>query len=58
MEEPQVQPEIMEGIPEQVDPEAPEVYVPPGGGVVYAPGVQSSGRLDLQLLRERTGTAR
>jgi DNA-binding SARP family transcriptional activator len=52
--EPNVQPEVFEEVPEQVDPESPEVFVPPGGGVVYAPGVQSSGRLDLQLLRERT----
>lgn len=50
--EPNVQPEVFEQVPEQVDPESPEVFVPPGGGVVYAPGVQSSGRLDLQLLRE------
>ncbi|HYH45691.1 MAG TPA: tetratricopeptide repeat protein [Thermoanaerobaculia bacterium] len=56
--EPNIQPEIIEeGIPEQqFDPESPEVYVPPGG-VVYAPGVFSSGRLDTQLLPSGTRLA-
>ncbi len=52
--EPNLQPEIIEEVPEQqLDPESPEVYVPPGG-VVYAPGVFSSGRLDTELRRPRT----
>jgi hypothetical protein len=49
--EPTFQPELEEVPEEGGEPEAPEVYVPPGG-VVYRPGLPSSGRLDLKLMPE------
>lgn len=32
-----------------------QVITPPPGGVYYRPGLQSTGRLNLQLLKDRDG---
>ncbi|HEV2843576.1 MAG TPA: hypothetical protein VG477_01915, partial [Thermoanaerobaculia bacterium] len=53
--------EIPQGVePEQVDEGVqPEpVVTPPPGGVYYRPGIQSTGRLNLQVVPERARTGR
>lgn len=53
--------EIPEGVtPEEIEQGAqPEpVVTPPPGGVYYRPGVQSTGRLNLQVVPERSRTGR
>lgn len=50
--------EVPEGVTNEEVEEPGTVITPPPGGVYYQPGVQSTGRLSLQIRPEKRGTGR